>query len=171
MKRLLIPFIALAVTACGNNDIIVTSEVGEKMIVERDTIELRDPQISAHKSSLQKLIRSTESLAKWRCGDDTRPEKCWSTKKQIQSYKHELSLYQGKPWIQEWRYLPVHRDRNGTETVQKEAFIQCYSPDLTETDWKLLNQSDNRTQPISRQDTCGFCRPHHLQRVCQVGGE
>lgn len=140
MKRLLIPFLALAVTACGNNDIVVTSEVGEKMIVERDTIYRLDSSKAAHQESLKGLIKSTKSLLKYHC-DGSRPDDCHKTKKEIESFEHELSLYEGPPWLQEWRYLPVHRDRNGTETVQKEKFIQCYSPDLTTNDWKLLNQS------------------------------
>ncbi len=65
MKRLLIPFLALAVTACGNNDIVVTSEVGEKMIVERDTIHMRDSQKAARQDSLVRLKRATESLLKY----------------------------------------------------------------------------------------------------------
>ena len=145
MKRFLIPFIALADTACGNNDIVVTSEVGEKMMVERDTIYLRDSQKAAHQYSLKSIIEQTENLLQYHC-DGSRPDDCNKTKKEIVSLEHELSLYEGASWIQEWRYLPVHRDRNGTETVQKETFIQCYSPDLTANDWKLLNQS-----PIPRK--------------------
>ena len=140
MKRFLIPFLALAVTACGSNDIVVTSEVGEKMIVERDTIYQKDSRKADHQESLQSLIKSAEGLQKYYC-DGSNPIRCDEGKKEIEAYKHELSLYEGKPWIQKWRYLPVKRDRNGTETVQKEQFIECYSPALTANDWRLLNQS------------------------------
>lgn len=39
MKKLLtMTAIAASVTICGSSDIVVTSEVGEKLIVEQDTI-------------------------------------------------------------------------------------------------------------------------------------
>lgn len=141
MKRLLIPFLALALTACNKNDIVVTSEVGEKMIVERDTIILRKTS-KDKQESLDKLINIVGESVELSCNSRwPSPETCAERKRTLAGYEYERELNKGTMWWQEFRYLPVHRDRNGTETVQKEKFVTCVSPNLSEKDKAELGRT------------------------------
>lgn len=58
MKCFLFPVLALAITACGNNGIVVTSKVGEKIIVERDTIQFKQSS-EDNEETIKKLIDFT----------------------------------------------------------------------------------------------------------------
>lgn len=132
MKRLLIPFLALAVTACGKNDIVITSEVGEKMIVERDTIFINSTSKDRENDSWDSLISSSKSIASMTSSE--------TFKKDVVMYELLKELDAGPMWTQEFRYLPVHRDRNGKEIVGAEKFISCYSPSLTAEQKETLQQ-------------------------------
>lgn len=139
MKHLLLPALALSLTACGNNDIVVTSEVGEKIIVERDTIRLNSDSRSSF-NEFDDLIEISKRTEKLLC-DGTSANLCENERQDIEALKHAQTLNKGPVWRQEWRFLPVYRDRNGNEKVGKEKFVQCYSPSLTTKDKETLNSS------------------------------
>ncbi len=128
---------ALFLASCGSNDIVVTSEVGEKLIVERDTIRLKSnskDHIEGWKSILETHSRSEKHFC-----DDITDKLCIDHRQETAAIKHKISLNEGPVWSQEWRYLPVMRDRNGKETVGEESFLTCYSPNLSAKDKDILN--------------------------------
>ena len=126
---------ALFLASCGSNDIVLTSEVDEKLIIERDTIQLKADS-KTYDDALDREIKYRSDIVRTICGYS--PEHCSKIKHAL-AIKHELAvlryakkLNKGPVWRQEWRYIPVTRDRNGKETVGEEIIVKCYSPSLTE---------------------------------------
>lgn len=147
MKRFLFPVLALAITACGNNDIVVTSEVGEKLIVERDTIKLKSTSKDDDKS-FDEIIDLIKQTSDYFCDYGT-PAKCNKKRDEIKAYEHALELNKGPVWSKQFRYLPVLKDRNGTETVGKERFITCIKPDLDQESREILSKDSFLSTLIS----------------------
>ena len=131
---------ALFLASCGSNDIVVTSEAGEKLIVERNTIRLHsDSSTQESKDFADKMLQHEIENADFYCSRPEFQDTCEEKKQAIAAVKHKIMLNEGPSWYQEWRYIPIKRDRNGTETVGKERYAQCYSPTLTEEDKTIIS--------------------------------
>jgi len=127
----------LFLASCGSNDIVVTSEVGEKLIVERDTIRLH----SNSKNSIEgwKTILETHNGSEKYLCDGHSHSLCIDHRKDTAAIKHRILLNDGPVWTQEYRFIPIMRDRNGKDTVSEENFITCVSPKLPDRDKDILN--------------------------------
>ena len=131
---------ALFLASCGSNDIVVTSEVGEKLIVERDTIRLlSDSSAKESKDFQDKMLLRRIEASDFYCTRPRYKNICEEKKRQIAALRHKKMLSEGPSWYQQWRYIPIMRDRNGTETVGKERYAQCFSLALTEEDKTILS--------------------------------
>ena len=128
---------ALLLASCGSNDIVMTSEVGEKLIVERDTIRL----VSTSKDDIQawqEILKAQNGSGKYYC-DGLSKKLCTEHLQEAAAIKHRVTLNEGPVWSQQWRYIPVMRDRNSKETVGEESFVTCYSPNFATKDKEILN--------------------------------
>lgn len=124
MKRLL-PLLALTLVGCSFDQFSATSEVGEKMIVKKETIRL------SYQSNDLDDRQATDRHLAWLKQVD-----CWESeieceqRKEAWTYREKLS--HGPVWHKNFRYVPIFIDLNGQKSVGKEHKATCTDRKIVE---------------------------------------
>ena len=136
MRRLLVLTPLLLVGACGSSDLTFTSEVGEKVIVKRETIQqISDSSNKSVAKSRANLYASDKRrLARLKPGDFNYD----AYLKSIRGFETLNQLNKRGVWYKEFRYIPIKVDLNGTKTVGTKKFVICPTPSLTPKERKTL---------------------------------
>ena len=109
-RLLLLPLVLLA--SCASGDIVVTSNVGEKTIVKRETIAphgqgLDEDSLNFRIETSEGLIETFQKVG----GFESEVEKY---RREIEGTKFEIEIGE---WYKEFKYTPIYEDLNGKKTV------------------------------------------------------
>ena len=137
-RLLLLPLVLLASCASGSGDIVVTSNVGEKTIIKRETIAPHDQGVDEefNNSMINSAERSIELYKDLDRGTGRYKEEIEEKRKEIDALKLDLEIGE---WYKQFSYIPIYEDLNGKKTVGEEKYTQCVARGLTSAQIGMLS--------------------------------
>ena len=136
MRRLLVLAPLLLLGACGNSELTFTNEVGEKVIIKKETIkQISDSSNEEVKASRAKLLARDRRVVAESTPGDTLYEMALKSMKALEMVNR---LNETGIWYKEYRYIPINIDLNGVKTVGKESYVICVDQSLSPREKQII---------------------------------
>ena len=138
MRRLLVLTPLLLLGACGSSDLTFTSEVGEKVIIKKETIkQISDSSSEEMKASRARLLARDRRVVAESAPGDMLYEEAFKSMKALETVSR---LNETGIWYKEYRYVPISVDLNGVKTVGKESYVICVDQSLTPREREVIGE-------------------------------